>query len=747
MIRNWRTVALVIAWCAATGCRTYDLNAVRLDQAGPLANPQFPIRYAETQGFTLGQPKSITFLPDGSAVLYLRSGPRDPRHALFEFDVATGRERRIASGQGRLDAEAAELSPEELARRERMRQRARGITSFSISHDSRLVLVPLSGRLLLLDRSRESVRELEGNGGYALSPSFSPDSRYVAVVRDGAVFVHDLVSHEERQLTPNATETLTYGTSEFVAQEEMRRFEGYWWGPDSQRMVIQETDTAPVETLYIADAVQPATPPRAYPYPRAGTANADVRLFIQPVGGGEPVYIQWDRHTYPYVVNVRWSQHSPLTVLVQNRRQTEMVLYAVDPNTGETEELLTESDPAWINIDQDVPHWLSNGQAFLWTTERNGIWQLELRARNGALVRALTPPDFFYQGIITVSDDGREAVIYGSYNPLVRGVYSIFPDGGQDEAPYPLTQGDAYHTAIYSSGLQHHVHGMESLTHERPLTVYDAEGVAIGELPSNVAQARQPNVEITLVDEGPGFYAALIRPSYFDSGSERRYPVIESAYAGPLGNRVTLNPRSYLMDQWFAEQGFIVVRMDGRGTPNRGRDFERAIKGNLIDVALADHKTILRALDRRYSELDLDRLGVHGWSFGGYYAAMAVCREPALYKAAVAGAPVVDWHDYDTHYTERYLGLPHENERGYAASNVLTYAPNLRRPLLLIHGATDDNVYFAHSLKLSGTLYRTGIRHDFVPLINITHMVADPNVAARRTILTLRFLERHLFPR
>jgi dipeptidyl-peptidase-4 len=193
-----------------------------------------------------------------------------------------------------------------------------------------------------------------------------------------------------------------------------------------------------------------------------------------------------------------------------------------------------------------------------------------------------------------------------------------------------------------------------------------------------------------------------------------------------------------------ADQGFIVVRIDGRGTPNRGRDWERAIKGDLIGVPLADHVSALTALGERYPEMDMERVGIYGWSFGGYFSAMAVMRHPELYKAGVAGAPVVQWEDYDTHYTERYMGLPRENVEGYRAANVLTYAADLKRPLLLIHGTTDDNVYFMHSLKLSDALYRAGVPYEILPLSNFTHMVAEPEVAAQRMYRTLAFFLEHL---
>jgi dipeptidyl-peptidase-4 len=222
--------------------------------------------------------------------------------------------------------------------------------------------------------------------------------------------------------------------------------------------------------------------------------------------------------------------------------------------------------------------------------------------------------------------------------------------------------------------------------------------------------------------------------------------VIVSVYGGPLTVTVTRSRSNYLLDQWLANRGFIVVQLDGRGTPYRGREWERVIKGNLIDIPLADQVEGLRALGAAHPELDLSRVGIYGWSFGAYVSAMAVMRRPDVFRAGVAGAPVSEWRDYDTHYTERYMDLPQSNRRGYEAASVLTYADRLERPLLLVHGTDDDNVYFTHSLKLCDALFRAGKQFEFLPLPGFTHMVPDPNVRRRLEDRIATFFEEHLTP-
>jgi dipeptidyl-peptidase-4 len=239
----------------------------------------------------------------------------------------------------------------------------------------------------------------------------------------------------------------------------------------------------------------------------------------------------------------------------------------------------------------------------------------------------------------------------------------------------------------------------------------------------------------------PAFDAALTRPHHFEPG--KKYPVILQVYAGPTAKRVNAVIRDYLPDQWMADQGYIVVRLDGRGTPWHGRDWERVIKFNFIDTALNDQIAGLQALAAQYPELDLARVGVTGWSFGGYFAAMATIRRGDFFRAGVAGAPVITWENYDTHYTERYLGLPQTNPDAYRVSNVTTYVAELRRPLMLIHGLTDDNVYFQHTLQLADALFMAGKPYDLLPMLG-THMISDPVVRLRQQQRIIEFFQLHL---
>ena len=707
-----------------------------------LADPAFLRQYAETRRFAAGYPAGVKIVPDGSAVLFLRSSPRSFVQDLYEFNTATGEEQLLLTADSILKGADERLSPEERARRERMRLSARGIATYQLSKDGQRLLVPLSGRLFVIERPTGAVRELVSDKGYPIDPRFSPDGQSVACVRDHELFVIATESGAERQLTSGSGPHLSHGAAEFVAQEEMDRREGYWWSPDSKSIAYQETSTEGMETMHISDATHPERPPQSWPYPRAGQPNAQVRLGLMSVAGGETTWIQWDRERYPYLASVNWKDNSPLTILVQNRTQTEEVLLTVDAQSGKATVLLKETDDAWLNIDQSMPKWLPDGSAFLWTSERNGAWQLELRNRDGDLVRPLTDRGFIYKGLGDIDTDSKVLHVLGGTDPTQTHLYRIrFAD------PTPemerVTSEPGVHSAVFAEKHRVYVHTMSSLDGRREQAVRDVHGKSLGTLRSVAEQPPfTPRIQVTSVGHEPTFNAVLVRPRSFDS--RRRYPVVVSVYGGPHSQTVTANARGYLLQQWIADHGFIVVSIDGRGTPSRGREWERVIKGNLIDVPLKDQVDALRALGRKYPELDLDRVGIYGWSFGGYFSAMAVMQRPDVFDVGVAGAPVADWLDYDTHYTERYMGLPDENPTGYEASSVLTHAPKLEKPLLIIHGTADDNVYFAHSLKMSNALFRAGKPHDFLALSDFTHMVSDPLVTTRLYQRIVGYLGDHL---
>lgn len=711
---------------------------------------KFLTDYAETGRFRLGLPASIEMTPNGDAVFFLRSGPRSRVRNLYHYDPATRQEQQLLSAEEILGGQEEELTPEEKARRERMRLSARGFASYSLSGDGQHILAPLSARLFVIDWRTSDFQELPVAGGVPIDPRFSPDGSHVAYSASGDFWVVPVEGGAPRRLMESDGEHVAWGVPEFAAQEEMDRDHGYWWAPDGRHLAVQRNDDSGLPVFYIADPSNPAKPPQSWRYPRAGTTNTDVQLAIVPAAGledgVEPVWVDWDREAYPYLATVKWdTPGAPLTILVQDRHQQEQILYRVDPQSGATTELLRETDDAWLNLDQQMPRWLSVGEegeqaGFLWTTERRGAWQLELRKADGSLDRVLTEPRLTYTRLVHVDEDAGFVVVEGQPSVLDVQAYRVSLQGG---TPRALTSGLGYRRLEISADGSLQVLREDLPESASRFAVRDAGGVRTGQVEStNAWPSFDLHVEYQTIGKEPKFYASIQRP--FDFDPEKKYPVIVHVYGGPHKQMVLRQGDDKLLDQWLANQGFIVVRIDGRGTPNRGREWERAIRGNFIDQPLDDQALVLQLLAARNGEMDLERVGVYGWSFGGYFSAMATMRRGDLFKAGVAGAPVTDWIDYDTHYTERYIGLPDENPEAYEVSNVLTYAEQLKVPLRILHGTADDNVYFVHGLKMSDALARAGISHEFFPLASQTHMVADPNYVEIVNRLHVEFFKEHL---
>ena len=724
-------------------------NDLRADPAAP--DDHFLRDYAETRGFMLGRPVNATPTPDGKTVIFLRAkSGREPSQELYAFDVASGQTRRLLSPEDALKGASEKLSPEEKARRERQRISVGGFTAFSISRDSALVLLSLSGKLYVLSLADGGVRELSTGAGTIVDPKFSPDSKSVAYVRDYDVYVFDLATDKERAVTTGGTETVSHGLAEFVAQEEMARFSGYWWSPDSERIVYQESDASKVESWYAADPAQPGNTPERTFYPRPGKENVAVRVGIVTLETPDrTIWLDWDRNRYPYLGKCTCSEHGPLTLTVLSRNQTDLALLTVDPDTGKTSPLLSEHDDAWINLDQDVPRWLSerDGGGFLWTSERAGGPPLERRTRGGKEATVLVPSQFGYRGLAGVA----AGKIYYSFStsPVYSRLGSVSLDNlDRDDitrAPIGLskaTLGEGNETVLVE---QDQSWWLMPRTSVRALP----GGAEVGILPSVAVEPPLPTQIVpgrVGTDTDERFDTTLVRPRSYVPTAGRRYPVIVDVYGGPGHQQAIASMSSYLLDEWLAEQGFIIVRADGRGTPGRGRDWERAIAGHFGSVPLDDQVEALKLLGAKHPEMDMDRVGITGWSFGGYMAALAVLRRPDVFKAAVAGAPVTDWMDYDTCYTERYLGVPGAGRwpDAYKEGSLLTYADHLTRPLLLIHGTADDNVYFRHSLNLINALFRAGQPVDFLPLSSFTHMVPDPVVRSRLEERIVQYFQQHL---
>lgn len=697
---------------------------------------------AETYNFKLGRPTPLAATPDG-ALLFRRTGPRDFAADLYELDTKTGAVKTLLAAKDALGAADENLSDAEKARRERSRTATRGVVDIGVSDDGKTVMIPLGDRIFLVDRATGARRAIDPQGD-AYDPRLSPDGKHIAFVRDGDIWITSAVAQGPAKRLTHHGEDVEYGVADFAAQEELGRGRGFWWSPSSKEIVFQRTNTKAMDTIYVADARHPEKQPVPFKYPRAGRPNASVDLGIVGIAGGEPRWLAWDGTKFPYLARVDWSAHGPLTIVVLTREQTDLEVIAFDAKGG-AKTIVREHDDAWINVPDTraalgygpgAPLWLPDGSGFLWATEsHDDDWTLELRKPDGTVAQRLVEASFGMRLLVGV--DGTSAIIDASTDPVRSQVWRVPLDGGK---PSRVDSEDGVSTGSFENGV---------LVVTTRLTTGGTHDVAIGSsgtphpIPSVAAT---PSVVPTTVLEtveldGRTHHVAITRPRAFDK--TRRYPVLLKVYGGPHAQTVDAARDTYLNDQWYADAGFIVVRSDGRGTPYRGRAWERAILKDLITIPLADQVAALQAMGKAHAEMDMSRVGVTGWSFGGYFSALAVLLRPDVFHAAVAGAPVTDWRLYDTCYTERYMREPRNNEAGYDSTSALTHAAKLSRPLLVMHGITDDNVHFAHTLALIEALYVAGKRAEVITLSS-THMVPDPKLSFAKEKVQVEFFQQHL---
>jgi dipeptidyl-peptidase-4 len=683
----------------------------------------FPRQSARTQRFTLGEPRNVSVSPDEQRVVFLRSrAGDDPVNCLWVVDTTTGDEQLVADPVALLADGAGDddtLPPEERARRERMREGAGGITAYATDANATVAAFALAGRLFAAGLLSARAREVPVQGP-VFDPRPDPQAQRIAYVSGASLRIAEL-DGTSWELAGEQGDDITWGSADFIAAEEMHRFRGYWWSPDGSAIAACRVDTAPVHRWHISDPADPAKVPTVVRYPAAGTPNATVTLHVLALDGGS-VEISWDRVLLPYLADVRWSDAGRLLVTVQSRDQHMLVVLEADAVTGATVPLFHDADDAWVELVPGSPAQLDDGRLVV-AADRGGRRCLLV---GGEIV---SPDDIQLRQIAHVADS---VTFLG--NPLddatVQHVYRWAPTTGT----VALTSEPGVHTV--SSG--------------RPLVVRRAclgtpgavTAVADGVVLTSCA-------EMPLVQPSPTIHhlgarriaTAVLLPQGHDGSP---LPVLMDPYGGPHAQRVLQSSNAFASSQWFADQGFAVVVADGRGTPGRGSSWERAVHLDLATAVLDDQVDALYAAAELHPELDLSRVAIRGWSFGGYLAALAVLRRPDVFHAAVAGAPVTEWRLYDTHYTERYLGDPSVDDHPYVSTSLLPLAAELRRPLLLVHGLADDNVVAAHSLQLSSALLAAGRPHELLALVGVSHMTPQEVVAENLLLHQLDFLRRAL---
>ncbi|WP_435062048.1 prolyl oligopeptidase family serine peptidase [Amycolatopsis thermoflava] len=663
---------------------------------------------ARTQRFTLGTPREFRVAPDGSRLLFLRSeSGTDRRNSLWELDLTRGAETKVVDAAELLPGEE-ELPPEERARRERMRESAGGVVGYAVDDEFRLAAFSLSGKLYTVDLGSREVTELVDTS--VVDPRPNPTGTHIAYVRDRKLRVIDLATREDTVLAGEDGDDIAWGLAEFIAAEELGRARGYWWSPDGQTLLVERTDRADVPRWTISDPAHPEDGANTVAYPAAGTTNVDVSLAFFGLDGTR---VDVERGDWEYLVAVHWSAGGPPLLAVQPRDQRELAFYAVDPADGSTKLLHTETDPHWVEIVPGVPAWTTDGR-LVHVSAADGSYRLVVDGE------PVTGPGLQVRSVLHV---GAEVLFSASEDdPTQIHVYRTGPDGVtrlSDADGVHVGAGTAEITVLSSWSLRRSGPEVSVLRNGRPLAEVRSYPVDPG---------LEPDPEWLTVGER-GLRAALLLPTGYRP-RDGKLPVLLDPYGGPHAQRVLQSRNAFLTSQWLADRGFAVLVADGRGTPGRGPAWEKEIVRELAEVTLTDQVDALHAVAADHPELDLSRVAIRGWSYGGYLSALAVLRRPDVFHAAVAGAPVTDWSLYDTHYTERYLGVPDEEPDSYERNSLIASAPELRRALLIVHGLADDNVFVAHALRLSSALLAAGRPHVFLPLVGATHMTPQAEEVA-----------------
>lgn len=679
----------------------------------------------------MNAPVNVRFSPDSRTVTYLYSSAGTLTRELWAYDRQTRREFRLLEPVGGGDSDAT-VSREEALRRERQRQLASGVTSYAWSEEGDTLLVPLRGEVWVKRGVAGEPRRVAAGG--CIDPQLTRDGTKVAFVRDGELYALDLTAEGATplRLTFDAApadaygdRVLSNGLAEFVAQEEMGRSSGFWWSWDGAWLAFEQVDASPVPLYLIPHPGADTVDVEAHRYPFAGKANVRWRLGLVPATGGEVRWLPLTDDPEAYLARVHWTPDGLLLVQLQSRDQQRLELRRIDPRTLEATTLWIDTVRPWINLTDDLRIVQAPGAApeqyrILWSSERSGRREVYLSDRDGRLLHQVTRGDLAIDAVRAVDAASGSVYVEGwRETPLERQLFRVPLAGGPAEQ---VTREAGTHLCVLAPDFSCYVDSWSSVDSPPTVTLRDMAGNPLARLqggaepdPRVAALGLRPPQFVTVTArDGETLYGALYRPPSLQPGA--RAPVIVSVYGGPHVQVVTNSwgMTASLRAQYLAQEGYLVFMLDNRGSARRGLAFEGAISRNLGDIEVRDQVDGVRWLAEHVAEADTRRVGVYGWSYGGYLALMCLARAPAVFKVAVAGAPVTAWDGYDTHYTERYMGRPDENAAGYRRSAVMTHVDAITGPLLLVHGMIDENVHFRHTARLISALVAAGVPYELL---------------------------------
>lgn len=675
--------------------------------------------------------RSLKVSPDGARVTFLRG--RDDNQFqldLWEYNLKDKTTHRLVDSQILVPDE--KLSDAEKARRERERTASlKGILSYSWSPDGKQLLVPIAGNLYLIDVSQPDAARMVASGN-VLDPKISPKGRYVSFVRDQNLYVIDLSSGKEKQLTTDGTGTIHNAEAEFVAQEEMAQTSGYYWAPDDSAIAYKRYDEAPVPVVRRFEIFADRTDVVEQRYPAAGDANVLVQLKIVSPLSGEIRNVELGANADIYLVRADWSGSAKALLFQrQSRDQKKLELVSVDAATLAQQVLITETSPTWVSIFDDL-RFLGNDKGFIWSSERSGRKHLYQYDMHGKLQHAISSGAWGIDRVLAVDEKGGRVFVQSNRDAVVDSqTYALKLDGSTANQPTRITQGDGWHDSAFARNGEVFVDTYSDPDTPPQVSIRRPDGAMISWLEHNELNASHPYGKYLdahlrteygslKAKDGQTLYYSMIKPSGFDAA--KKYPVYLSTYGGPHSQHVARRWGNFF-DQYMAQQGFVVWRLDNRGSSRRERVFTDANYHNLGKVEVEDQITGIEWLGKQ-SFVDAKRVGVFGWSYGGFMTLRLLAEASDKIAMGVSVAPVTDWSLYDTHYTEQFMGTPKENAAGYESAGVYSHLDGLKSPLLLMHGMADDNVLFTNTTRMIDALVKRNVHFELMTYPGAKHGIS-----------------------
>ena len=699
-------------------------------------------------------PKSLKLSPDGKRVTYLQGKKTDlNRYDLWEYNVESQTTKLLVNADDLIKG-SEKLSDEEKARRERQRVYGSGIINYFFSNDGTALLFPLNGDIYYYNLISQKAKQLTQTKAFETDIKFSPKGNYVSFIREQNIYILNIKTGKEKQLTKDGKGVIKNGMAEFVAQEEMKRMTGYWWSPNEQHIAFLKVDESPVNVVIRNEIYADNIKLIKQRYPAAGTNNVNVKLAVTDIKGKKIRFIDLGKNTDIYIPRVKWFPDSKqLSFQWQSRDQKTLKLNAYNLKNHQVKTLLSETSDHWVNLNQDLT-FLIKDNSFIWASERDGYKHLYHYSAQGKLLAQLTKGNWVVNDLKAI--DEKQGWLYftgRADTPLERHLYKVPLDGKSPEHVVRISQRNGFHGIVFARNNDIYLDKFSNITTPPQVSLHKKNGEKITWLAENKITAEHPAAPyikeliaptfgvIKSTDKTTELYYKLYKPKNLIPG--KKYPVIVNVYGGPHAQRVTNSWQGFNMTQYYLQQGYIVFQLDNRGSNYRGTAFEFSIYKQLGKVEIADQISGVKYL-QSLSFVDKDRIAIYGHSYGGYMALMAMFTASDYFSAGVAGAPVTDWRLYDTHYTERYLAHPNDNAAGYEKSSVFPYIDGLKGDLLLYHGMADDNVLFTNSTKLMKALQDKNKHFELMTYPGSKHSMRGKKVKVHLNNTIADFFQRHL---